>query len=83
MERVKGFKNYSNCPLGECPYVKGRICTAYKSGKTRLIFDPLSNPEGQRLYTGGRERLHSVEECVQEIRVTASFRQAFLLESYV
>lgn len=83
MERVEGFKNYSSCPLEECPYVKGRICTAYKPGKTRLIFDPLSSPEGMRLYKGGRERLQSIEECIQELGEATSLGQAFLLESNV
>lgn len=56
----------------DCPLKSGRFCTDYRSGLSRLAYDPLDKPSpgSKRLYKEPRELLESIANCPFRLRKT-------------
>lgn len=64
MRRIETGRYLNSCT--DCPIKESRICAAYKNGASRLVYDPLPEPEGMRLYKEPCEILESIEDCLRK-----------------
>ncbi len=52
----------------DCPIQEGRLCTPYKSGASKLVYNLLLPPIGLRKYREPYEELETIEDCLRKLR---------------